>query len=99
VASLLNTGQDAETTEDIRNNLASGQTVEVAGYTLGGRLTSTIDDKKLSDMGNIHGLPILWLENLSEPESPLSPASQKTIIALSEQGNQVITKTVCAPPL
>ena len=99
VAFRLNNQLSPETTDSIREMLESGKNVEVAGYTLGNQLTTAIDSKNFSGMTDIHGLPILWLENLSDPENPLPPGPQKVITQLYEQGNSVSTVTLSAPPL
>ncbi len=67
------------TVRELRDQLATGNRVEVAGYTLAPGLVKGIDGLKLQDFGAT-GLPsVEWLEVVSSAEQAIGPASQKVL--------------------
>lgn len=99
VAFLMDRGLPAETTEQMRAQLAAGNNVVVSGYALPGGIANAIDQLRITDCTNLTVCRIDWLENVSEPGKPLALPSQKTIEALRAQGNQVNAHPFTAPPI
>lgn len=70
-----------ETTDGLRRRLADGDTIEVAGYPLPGRLAMALNERKLGALCQGLALPVSWLEVVSTEGGPASPASRKLIEA------------------
>ncbi|MEM9253830.1 MAG: hydrolase 2, exosortase A system-associated [Pseudomonadota bacterium] len=99
VASLMVKGQNAETTKEIRQRLAAGEEVEIAGYTLSGALVDDIESIDLSTMsvpctGDMH-----WFENTSSPEAEIGVPARNAIELLRGHGNLVTLHTYSDPPV
>jgi exosortase A-associated hydrolase 2 len=89
IAYLAGNELPPETTEEMRLKLQQGQTLEVAGYVLGGQLSADIDRLNVSNFSSLSGIDIQWLQQASRPEEPPSSAVQKVIDQLVSQGNRV----------
>ena len=99
VASLMVRDLPAETTKEIRQRLADGEDVEVAGYTLGGQLIADIEAIDIGKMPTLCSGSIHWLEHVLEPGKDLGIVSQKAIAALRDQGNTIETHSFCDPQI
>lgn len=85
-ASMLDSSQEKETTQQLRQVLADGESVEVAGYRLHPELANAIDTKDLVSM-LVDNMPqIHWFDLSSQEEPALSAASRKNITACEEKG-------------
>ena len=98
VAFLMDRALPAETTDGMREALASGQQLEVAGYLLSGRLVADLDQKKLTAMG-LTNIAIDWFELVAEAGRPLTPASRMAIAKLTEAGCNVNEMPYIGPPI
>ncbi len=78
-ASNMESGKQKETVDSLRARLASGESVEVAGYELTPELVASLDSVELAPLANSRSPPIRWFELLLSPESPLPPASRQVI--------------------
>jgi exosortase A-associated hydrolase 2 len=79
--------------QDLRNLLASGSTIEIAGYELTGRLAMAIDGLRLQDLapsGRTH-----WFEIVAEEGRELPPGSRR--VADAWIGRGVDLETQCVP--
>jgi hypothetical protein len=74
-------------TQELRNRLMRGETMEIAGYTLSPALALAIDAAELS----IAGPPghVAWLEVSTGPMCELGPASRSRIEEWRRAGHQV----------
>lgn len=68
-----------ETTDTLRQRLAAGDTLEVAGYPLPGRLAMALKTRKMAALCSGLTQPVSWLEVVSAEGAPVSPASRKVI--------------------
>ncbi len=98
VASLMVRDLPPETTKEIRQRLADGETVEIAGYTLGGDLVAdleAIDTAALDDLcsGTVH-----WLEHVVEEGKDIGIPSRKLVEQL-RASHTVNVQTFCDPPI
>lgn len=70
--------QNTQNVRDLRNSLAAGKTLEVAGYELAPELTASIDHLKMGEMivmsGNVH-----WFDIVADPAQSNNPAKSKTM--------------------
>lgn len=99
VAFLMDRNLPPETTDEMRAALAAGQTLEVAGYPIAGPLARDLDGVKLAQFTQLAGLVVDWFEQVSEADKPLTPASQKSIKHITEQGCQVNATPFTGPPI
>ncbi|MEW6677486.1 MAG: hydrolase 2, exosortase A system-associated [Pseudomonadota bacterium] len=99
VAFLMDRNLPPETTDEMRAALAAGQTLEVAGYPIAGPLARDLDGVKLAQFTQLAGLTVDWCEQVSEADKPLTPASQKGIKQLTEQGCTVTAIPFIGPPI
>lgn len=68
-----------ESTDSLRRQLAEGDTLEVAGYPLPGRLAMALDSRKMVTLRDGLALPVSWLEVVSGEGGAAAPASRKLI--------------------
>lgn len=65
-----------ETTASMRERLAGGESVEVAGYEIHSELAAAIDAAKLTEHKLSSGTQVFWLEHASADKPALTPARQ-----------------------
>lgn len=87
-------GGNKVTVRDLREQLANGQSVEVAGYELAPNLVAGVDNLNLLTLGASDLPPVEWFEVISSEEQSMSPASQKVLVAWEELGIKVNAETV-----
>lgn len=93
IAMLSMRGLPAEKTADIRERLAQGEHVEIAGYRVSGKLVAeleAIDSTRMRDLcsGQIH-----WIEHVLERGREPGPATRKAIAQLEALDNSIDTYT------
>ncbi|MBT5047949.1 MAG: hydrolase 2, exosortase A system-associated [Rhodospirillaceae bacterium] len=79
IAAALSSGEDGETTKDLRARLSAGETLEVAGYDLNPALVRGIDAVSLGQIPPSFGTAHDWFEVSTEDEGDLTPASQAVV--------------------
>lgn len=99
VAFLMDRGLPAETTEQMRVQLAAGNPVVVSGYALPAGLANVIDKIRIDDRQGLSNSRIDWFENVSNAGKPLALPSQKAIEALQAGSNRVAVRPFTAPPI
>lgn len=77
-----------ETTASMRQQLASGTNLEVAGYEIHPELAAAIDDARLRDYAPPPSTPVAWLENAPGDKLEPAPASQTVLADWEAQGNK-----------
>ena len=93
-------GQAKGVTETLRQQLADGNPVEIAGYTLASALAMGLDGATL---GSDASAPVQtikrieWIELSSREEAALSPASAKPIAQWQSTGTRVRSRVVKGP--
>lgn len=98
VAALVDQNAPAEKTSEMRDRLNQGETLEVAGYSLPGSLTQSIDSKQLANsLAACAGTHIDWVECVANDEGKINPGSQKTIDKVAGGENTINAHTVVAP--
>lgn len=93
LAAQMSAGGGGETTASLRQMLASGATIEVAGYALAPALAEALDGLNLKSQGAEATAPVDWVELIS-PGRELSAASRGTVDALRAGGTPVNTHLV-----
>ncbi len=87
IAYLSGNALPPETTEGMRLRLQQGETIEVAGYVLGGKLAQDIDNLNVTSLSSLSGVEIHWLQQSSRSGEPPAAGVQKVIDQLISQGN------------
>jgi exosortase A-associated hydrolase 2 len=82
---------------ELRAQLASGESLEIAGYTLSPQLTAPIDGLKLVDKVS-QGQTVQWLEVVPEQGRALPPAAQRVADACQSNGIRLAVQCVPGEP-
>jgi len=88
-ANMDRTDVPKETTADMRNRLAAGECVEVAGYSVHPELAGAIEKARLADLAAPEEVALAWFEKSAAAEAELSPASQNVLAAWRAPGRRV----------
>lgn len=99
VASLMVKELPAETTKEIRQRLADGNAVEIAGYTFGGKLLEDIEAIDLGEMSGLCSERVYWLEHVLEEGKEPGVAAARAIEQLRAQNNTIEVHTFCDPQI
>jgi exosortase A-associated hydrolase 2 len=78
--------------QKLRDQLAVGESIEVAGYTLSPRLALEMEAAQLDVPGN--RARVAWLEIAGAPDGELAPASRTALEAWRKQGHSVQSSAV-----
>jgi len=87
-----------ESVSDLRKQLQSGATLEVAGYELSGRLIAQLDRVRLADsigerLGELH-----WMEVVRDLSGSLPPATERFLQSVRERATSLFAHTVSGEP-
>ena len=94
-AGLMGDGEK-ESVSDLRQTLANGESLEIAGYRLSGQLAAELESLRLLDMPPTATESVYWIELAPQAGRPLMPASQRVIDAWAGGGVVTrITSVVC----
>ena len=86
LASEMLTGGAAQTgVRELRDALARGKTLEIAGYQIHPELASAIEELKLSELVPA-AKAVIWQEVSAQPEPRITPASQRVLDAWRSAG-------------
>lgn len=97
LAGNLDSSGAKESTADLRNQLASGQAVEIAGYRLGPHLAAGIDTAEIVPANGIR--QVIWFElSARDGGATVSPGAQKRIADWQAAGHGIQTQLVSGPP-
>jgi exosortase A-associated hydrolase 2 len=98
LASEMLTGGAAQTgVRELRETLARGTLLEIAGYDLHPDLASAIEGLKLGELAPA-AKTVIWREVSASPEPRITPASQRVIDAWSAAGLEVRAAAVTGEP-
>jgi exosortase A-associated hydrolase 2 len=86
-----------ETTTAMRQQLAAGEPVEVAGYEIHPELAHAVDHIRLGEQGLFAGANVLWLENASADKPELPPVSVSALVGWRTVGAHVDGQTYTGP--
>ncbi len=93
-AASLAGGGERETVSRLRERLAGGEAVEVAGYTLSPALYAAIEALDLAERPPAREVGVDWLEVASSAAGEPSAAAERLAAAWAERGIDVIPETV-----
>ncbi len=79
-------GEQKETAAELKQRLADGETLEIAGYGISSTLAADLETLALGNMslGNVQ--TVNWVELAPEADRPLMPVSQRLVDAWREEG-------------
>lgn len=94
------TGESASkiSTKQIFEELARGNTVEIAGYMISPELANPMASKKLADMLSGISTKIGWLEVVADINRDPPLVNQKLVGQLAEQGVSIRMEKIAGPP-
>jgi exosortase A-associated hydrolase 2 len=92
-------GSERETTETMRERLASGDLLEVAGFMLSGPLVDSLSRRSLGAHPRLAHCKVNWIEAVAKPDTPPPPRTQKLVDELRGHGANVHLETVVCPPV
>jgi exosortase A-associated hydrolase 2 len=95
VAGDLLAGESKGVMESLKQALASGQTVEIAGYSLSSALAGGLESAELLPPSRQRRL--IWLELSTRADATLAPASVKRLEKWRDAGSSMISKVVAGP--
>lgn len=91
---MMNSGAAKLTTEDIRNELATGST-EIAGYLISQQLVDEFESLETGSLlPNLAGKAVAWFEVVNKEEPTLLPVSLKSVQHLQTLGVKVAAEAV-----
>lgn len=90
---MLSEGGAKTGVKELRAQLASGESLEIAGYRLSPQLTAAMDGLRLADKV-FPGKAVQWLEVVSEPGRELPPAAQRVVESWRRDGVNVTVQCV-----
>lgn len=95
---MLAGGKEKTTgTQAMRNALAGGEALEVAGYELAPGLAAAIDSLKAAELA-VTKSPVHWFEIVPEAGRSMTPAGEKVVSAWKQEGVDLQVHLVtCAP--
>ena len=96
IAGELASGQAKGIVEQIRQQLAAGHTVEIAGYTVSPKLADGLEKSELQPPTTLPGR-VSWFELSNREDATLAPVSQKRIEQWQASGFNVEAKVVRGP--
>jgi exosortase A-associated hydrolase 2 len=86
-----------EDRKSLRERLARGEPLEIAGYLLGPALAQGLSDARLSLPDGYRGR-VIWLDVVSAPEEPPRASARQTIDVWRTTNVQIHYSTVVGPP-
>jgi len=96
LAAALGGGGAGETTQSLRQRLAGGETLEIAGYPIAPAMAAGLDRLRMAEPPA--GCRILWLEAGSEARAEIGPAGMRTVERWRQSGHRVATASVPGAP-
>lgn len=97
IGSQLVSNAERETTEQIRQRMAAGEIIEIAGYPLSGTLASQITGRRAAAYECLTKIPLVWIEMTGQSGLDLSPASRQFIEARRQVGARIEVEAVACP--
>jgi len=99
LAATMDKGENRESTKVLRERLALGETLEIAGYHLAPDLARAIGSRTFRDLMEINQTSTInWLEVTSDPLGAFSSASQRVLDVLAQQDRVITAKVVAGQP-
>jgi exosortase A-associated hydrolase 2 len=98
VAAAALGGGAGVTVRGLRESLARGESVEVAGYELTQSAVRELDARELAKIAPPHSVAVDWLELAHAPERGIGPGSERIVASWREQSVDVSVGVVAGEP-
>jgi len=95
---LIRDGESPETRGELRQRLASGKSIHVAGYPLTPALAQDLDELDMAILVPGSATPVLWFEVVTASAGQLSPAGRRIVDAWQNHGVAVTSVPVTDTP-
>lgn len=95
---MLNSATEKQTTAALWQNLALGQPVEVAGYSLHPELAYAFEHASLEHIHSDNFPKVFWFEVVASESKPLSLKTERLVSRLSTHGVDVQLGSIVGPP-
>lgn len=99
MAHIVEHGLPKQSTDEMREYLSTGGSIEVGGYQLGGPLAMELDKTRMGDALGFSGCTIHWLQQAASDAAALPLASRNTVETLISLGNKVLVSTFEGAPV
>ncbi len=99
MALQMSTGADVENTDQLRERIAQGETLEIGGYEFAAELLTHLDGVSPERWSGLRDASIVWIEHVSDAAREIAIVSRKIVAQLQEQGNAVAPVRVCTAPV
>lgn len=96
--SMMDSAKEKESIEQLRNAIANGEAVEVAGYTIASALFTALERVDLRLMATPDFPSIHWFELSADPTPTLLVSSTQIIATWRRRGIGVSARAVCGQP-
>jgi exosortase A-associated hydrolase 2 len=94
VAAAMGASAGRETTDQLRAELISDRSLEIAGYEVAPALAAAIDAARIDRLAAGDVGAVDWLEVAAEADRPLTPAAQRAVAALRQGGVSITAASV-----
>ncbi len=98
IVSLSERNEPTETTTAMLSQLEAGAVIEIAGYTLAGKMASDIKFASIKKIEKLDDVGVLWIETIATTENSIPMANQVAIEHLRSIGVNIQTSVVVSPP-
>ena len=98
IAAELNQSDGTKTTDELRQKLASGESVEVSGYRISADLARTLDRVRLPEPSKLGAMETTWFEILPSAETKAPSANVRAVEEYRAVGASVHMESVVGPP-
>lgn len=98
IAAELDQADGVKSTDELRQQSAAGECVEVSGYRVGPDLARALDDVKMPDVASMLSVRTTWLETLPSADAVVPRATTKAVEDLRAAGASVDFGSVVGPP-
>jgi exosortase A-associated hydrolase 2 len=95
---LIRDSESLETRGELRQCLASGKSIQVAGYPLTPTLAQDLDELDMAILIPGSATPVLWFEVVTASSAQLSPAGRRIVDAWQNRGVAVTCVPVTDTP-
>lgn len=98
LATSMESSERRQNTEVLRERLAAGETIEVAGYALTPALATSLEMAELTSFPPPPKVAVDWFELVAEEELPSPPAARTVVQNWHQQGAQISLRTAVGKP-
>lgn len=98
LAADLSGGKKGESTSEMRQALAKGDSIEIAGYELSGELVSAIDTLRVADLGAAITIPIDWIDVVPTAGQSPPPAHEQVMTKWRTAGTTFTYHQIAGEP-